>query len=160
MFYERKPSSKLFPIVLFLDEKMKCVGLFISAILGLVPWASCACYKPDGTAADSEYVPCQSSGVSMCCALDRSNPSGGLLSNGYTVDICLENGLCRNNFETTNSNGQLTRGTTFWRESCSSSNWSECLNLCANEEVRRLMIPSVCWTTWLINCRIPTRTLR
>ena len=111
--------------------------LLLFSFLGYLPKASCVCYKPDGSLADGSYVPCQQTGgVSMCCALNRSNPSGGLLSHGFTVDICLPNGLCRNNFQAANSNGQIVPGTTFWRESCSSPNWSDCLSICLNQEVR------------------------
>ena len=118
---------------------MKCASFLISfAFLGHIPSALCVCYNPDGSIAADTFVPCQQNGsvISMCCALDRPNPPGGLLSDGYTQDICLSNGLCRNNFETTNSSGQLIPGTTFWRESCSSPDWSKCLSICFDEQVR------------------------
>ncbi|KAJ9293795.1 hypothetical protein DTO271G3_7422 [Paecilomyces variotii] len=65
----------------------------------------------------------------MCCATNRTNPSGGNANDGYTADICLQNGLCMNI-----QNGGNT--TTYWRVMCTSTDWStggKCLDVCADE---------------------------
>jgi len=111
--------------------------LVLLAIFASIPQASCQCFNPDGSIAPNPpFIPCdQTKGsIGMCCAKNRSNPSGGSLSDGFTEDICLFNGLCQNNFETTDSNGQLVPGTTFWRESCTSSNGSGCLSVCSDDD--------------------------
>ncbi|KAJ5708863.1 hypothetical protein N7493_010197 [Penicillium malachiteum] len=95
--------------------------------------AAVPCYLPDGFSETSpEYQPCNeysNGGTHMCCATNRPNPSGGNQTLGYTADICLQNGLCMN--QGFHANG--VNWTTFWRESCTSSDWStgDCLDACA-----------------------------
>jgi hypothetical protein len=67
----------------------------------------------------------------MCCATNRTNPSGGDANEGYTADTCLQNGLCMN----IQNGGNVT---TYWREMCTSTDWStggKCLDVCADEAV-------------------------
>ncbi|KAH1346827.1 hypothetical protein KXV68_005764 [Aspergillus fumigatus] len=115
-----KPSKKLISFSLF--------SLAISPV-------SSTCYYPNGTA-DDHYQPCiRVQGVNgMCCALDRTNPPGGPDSQGFTADICLENGLCQNIVQRVSTDEMIY---TYWRTLCTSADWSTngCLNVCTGGEV-------------------------
>jgi hypothetical protein len=95
--------------------------------------AGAFCYRPDGGQESLEYQPCNQvvGTASMCCATNRTNPSGGNLDDGWTVDNCLPNGLCQNESVL---NGQ--EAVTYWRVGCSVSSWeAPCLEgLCEAEE--------------------------
>ncbi|KAF2273604.1 uncharacterized protein EI97DRAFT_155028 [Westerdykella ornata] len=87
---------------------------------------SADCYFPNGTAFNNpDHRKCPNSAV--CCALGRSNPPGGDVSNGPANDECLPNGLCENNVM---QDGQPIR--TWWRDFCSDRNWNQstCLSIC------------------------------
>ncbi|KAL2701787.1 hypothetical protein AAEP93_006085 [Penicillium crustosum] len=68
----------------------------------------------------------------MCCASNRSNPAGGSSADGLTADECLANGLCMNVLTYRNSAGELGTNTTYWRNQCTISDWTNngCLNVC------------------------------
>jgi hypothetical protein len=75
----------------------------------------------------------------MCCALNRTNPSGGNIDNGTTADLCLENGLCLSTWETSDNNGTTTEVTHYYRDQCTSTDWADgggCLNICTETTVR------------------------
>ena len=81
----------------------------------------------------------------MCCATNRTNPSGGSLSDGPTADMCLESGLCMNA-------GKHKDGTAYvdyWRDQCTSSDWASggCLDVCTSGTVwtSLLMPPFLSW---------------
>jgi hypothetical protein len=98
----------------------------------LVKSTIAACYFPNGTRQTSfEYLPCSSvqDEVSMCCALNRTNPSGTSVETGFTRDICLPNGVCQNNYVDVDN----VLKTSYWRETCSSPGWGTgCLeDICA-----------------------------
>jgi hypothetical protein len=86
------------------------------------------CYSPNGTPLSKvfpdtyeQYVPCSSSGYSMCCATNRTSGA----------DSCLPNGLC------------VTFGSgNFWRESCTDKTWKSpaCVRLCTDDNGKSLAI--------------------
>lgn len=116
-------------------------SLFVTLILlSLTNLATSVCYYPNGYSATSEvYKPCVSySGTtSMCCATNRTNPSGGNLKDGFTADECLENGICLNKAESTDQSGNTVKHTTYWRDQCTTTDWASggCLNVCTQETV-------------------------
>lgn len=69
----------------------------------------------------------------MCCATNRTNPSGGPETNGWTADTCLPNGLCENKIYDTQTSTMIV---TFWRDQCTSPHWAEgsCLNVCTGSD--------------------------
>jgi hypothetical protein len=73
----------------------------------------------------------------MCCASNRSNPSGGFLSNGRTSDTCMENGLCKNVARDYDDNYNTVVITEYWRDLCTSSEWPEanCVDVCSQGDV-------------------------
>lgn len=74
----------------------------------------------------------------MCCATNRTNPSGGNYSEGWTADTCLANGICMNVAAMTDKSGNTNMVATYWREMCTSSNWTVgagCLTVCTEESV-------------------------
>ncbi|CAN9480881.1 unnamed protein product [Alternaria alternata] len=99
------------------------------------------CYNLNGTAvygwdAGSIYQPCSNDTTSplssVCCALNRANPSGGSINDGFTADVCLPSGLCQNIL--TDENGSVV--TSFWRDYCTSAEWEDgkCLSVCTGAE--------------------------
>lgn len=112
----------------------------ILSILTSTPLVTSLCYYHDGTvASDPIYQPCSTikDTIGMCCASNHSNPSGGNSANGITADLCLANGLCMNVLTYTNSAGKLGTNTTYWRNQCTISDWTNnvCLNVCTKESV-------------------------
>lgn len=102
--------------------------------------ATAVCYYPNGySEADQSYQPCvaYSGTTSMCCGTNRSNPSGGSRDNGDTADICLENGLCENVWQTTDDNGTTVENVAYFRDQCTSTDWNNggCLNMCTAQTV-------------------------
>jgi hypothetical protein len=79
-----------------------------------LPLTAAVCYHPDGTSAASQYVPCNSGKVSMCCATNEDTDN---------KNTCRPDGLCAE--ATTNY---------IWRESCSDPTWKDpnCLQLCTS----------------------------
>lgn len=106
------------------------------------------CYNPDGSVQeDQAYKPCIAieGAKTMCCALNRTNPSGGLYSEGWTADLCLGNGLCANLGSQT-SDGETDVTTVYWRDQCWTSDWNNtgnCLNFCMEAEVHIKMTKTV-----------------
>jgi hypothetical protein len=80
-----------------------------------------------------------SDSTSMCCATNRTVSSGSALDNGAPADICLENGLCLNIWQTTND-GSTIENRLYFRDFCTSADWTadggSCLNVCTQETVR------------------------
>lgn len=110
-----------------------CTFIFVNLVTSV-------CYYPSGiTALNPIYQPCISiSGTtSMCCARNRTNPAGGDSADGTTSDECLANGLCRNVLKYNTSDGQWLTNTTYWRNQCTSEDWTDsgCLNVCTKTQV-------------------------
>ena len=104
------------------------------------------CYFANGTAIPKtpDYLQYQAcSGSSICCGLNRSNPSNGDPANGFTKDECLPNGLCQNRV-TENGIGEVSyvrsrfseylhhTNSLQWVDFCTDSNVSggNCLDVC------------------------------
>lgn len=124
----------------FHDPKNSNLHITLSTLLAFISTAATVCYDPNGdTKSDPIFQPCGNSGTtSMCCASNRSNPSGGNYANGLTADVCLENGLCENKIFVTYDQGETTLVTLYYRDYCTSSNWKTgggCLNVCTEETV-------------------------
>ncbi|OCL12977.1 hypothetical protein AOQ84DRAFT_226595 [Glonium stellatum] len=111
-------------------------ALSLTAAL-LLPFASCMCYVSNGSAVlnwgpDSVYQPCSDDSSNplstICCAINRPNPSGGNITNGFTQDTCLPSGLCEN--ISTDKNGNIVYA--YWRDYCTVSDYtsSKCLDVC------------------------------
>ncbi|KAL4925229.1 uncharacterized protein BDV17DRAFT_294623 [Aspergillus undulatus] len=84
------------------------------------------CYYPnDESSDDPANGECVSiSGeTSICCALNHTNPYGGVASDGLRADAFMENGLCKNVLTTTDDDDQEIIVTAYWRDLCTSSNW-------------------------------------
>lgn len=103
----------------------------------LFPIASCMCYVSNGSAvlnwgSDSVYQPCSRDSSNplstICCAINRSNPPGGNIANGFTQDICLPSGLCQNIL--VNADGDTVYA--YWRDYCTVNDYtsSKCLDVC------------------------------
>jgi hypothetical protein len=103
----------------------------------LLTFVRATCYWPPGNETYDrdlyEHQPCSNDTTSplntICCALNRTNISGGDKLNGRTNDECLPNGICRNRV--------LDHGTmqiSYWRETCTSKDWKTglCLDVCAD----------------------------
>jgi hypothetical protein len=91
--------------------------LFVLPTLCLPEVLAVTCYRPNGissTNGDSKSCHSINGAASMCC-------------NEY--DECLENGLCKAAADT----GVEGSNVTYWRDTCSVSNWPEvgCLRVCA-----------------------------
>ncbi|OKL58595.1 hypothetical protein UA08_06286 [Talaromyces atroroseus] len=113
--------------------RLKIYSAFLFA-----PLAMAVCYYPNGYSESSaEYQPCynDTGRTSMCCGFNRTNPSGGSRSDGATADICLPNGLCENDWTTTDDNGTTTMNTAYFRDQCTVSDWTDagCLNVCTSQ---------------------------
>jgi hypothetical protein len=122
--------------------------LFLTA----APLAAAVCYYPSGySEASLEYQPCnQYTGASMCCGTNRNNPSGSSRDNGNgnTQDKCLKNGLCSNEWETTDDNGTTVENIEYFRDQCTSTNWQDdCLNICTQETVGPLLFLSLSFSS-------------
>lgn len=104
--------------------RYRCLLLFLSFLLTT---AQPKCYYPNGDSENGlEHQPCISleGQESFCCSLNRTNPPGGSLDDGYTVDFCMQNGLCKNV-----ADGDKV---TYFRSMCSSPEWPDanCLDPC------------------------------
>ncbi|OJJ07740.1 hypothetical protein ASPVEDRAFT_88981 [Aspergillus versicolor CBS 583.65] len=105
-----------------------CLLLFMSFLLTT---AKAKCYYPNGDSENGlEHQPCISveGQESFCCSLNRTNPPGGSLDDGYTVDFCMKNGLCKNV-----ADGDTV---TYFRSMCSTPEWPEanCLDPCRGSD--------------------------
>lgn len=119
---------------------LRLPGLFPALSLtlaSLFPIVSCMCYSSNGSAVlnwgpDSVYQPCSNDSSNplstICCAINRSNPSGGNIANGFTQDICLPSGLCQNIL--VDANGDTVYA--YWRDFCTVNDYksSKCLDVC------------------------------
>ena len=94
------------------------------------------CFQSNGDLEpDFDYQPCNQipGQPSMCCATNRTVLAGEIPNgsgNNLTVDLCVQNGLCRNDIVV--NGGQVK--TRYWREDCSVNEWNtdQCLNVCLN----------------------------
>ena len=124
---------------------LRLPGLLFSLSLtfaSLFSIASCMCYVPNGSAVlnwgpNSAFQPCShdpSDPLStICCALNRANPSGGSIFYGPTQDICLPSGLCQNIL--IDANGDTVYE--YWRDYCTVDDYtsSKCLDVCTGNGV-------------------------
>lgn len=118
----------------------KSVFCVINCILATV---KVACYFPDGDSVSNlTYQPCNNIGgvTSMCCALNRTNPSGGNVTDGAPADKYLPNGLCEYVFVSTD-NGTTTTQTAWIRYCCTDASWNSagCLKFCTKRRYFRMM---------------------
>lgn len=127
------------------QDTISLLSLTIILTLTLVvfpPLVTSNCYLPNAKQISDEYQPCSNGNtknpdVSMCCATNRSIPSGGFVdnSNANTQDVCLENGLCLNQAVLT-ENGTNHTYTSYWRSLCTTTAWNTgCLNICTQSKV-------------------------
>jgi len=111
-------------------------------LASLFPIASCMCYVSNGSAvlnwgSNSIYQPCSRDSSNplstICCAINRSNPPGGNIANGFTQDICLPSGLCQNIL--VDANGDTVYA--YWRDYCTVNDYtsSKCLDVCTGNGV-------------------------
>lgn len=98
------------------------------------------CRHPNGNIqTDAYHAPCGevlgNPLNTMCCAIDRPNPSGGYSSNGLAADKCLPNGLCQLRWIPDDNS---TMKTDYWREECTVEGWKNgsCLSVCLSNSVR------------------------
>ncbi|KAJ8111904.1 hypothetical protein OPT61_g5613 [Boeremia exigua] len=72
----------------------------------------------------------------MCCAIERPNPSEGLSQDGLTADVCLPNGLCKQSSRQDENSSVIT---TYFREECTVADWKsgKCLSICLSNSVSR-----------------------
>ncbi|KAH8690731.1 hypothetical protein BGW36DRAFT_364297 [Talaromyces proteolyticus] len=56
-------------------------------------------------------------------------------SDGFTADKCLENGLCENDWKSTDENGTTVMNIGYFRDSCTTTDWKNggCLNICTEQ---------------------------
>ncbi|KAK2074871.1 hypothetical protein P8C59_009043 [Phyllachora maydis] len=71
-----------------------------------------------------DYVPCNNSVLgpaapSMCCGLNRDGSSIA-----QTADTCMSNGLCQFQYTEADTKKVITQ---YWRDGCSSANWTACM---------------------------------
>ena len=110
----------------------------IVVLYELLATVSATCYWPTGNATYDrdayEHIPCSNDTTSplqtICCALNRTNISGGDKLQGRTSDVCLPNGICQNKVL---DHGTLQ--TSYWRETCTEKDWKKglCLDVCADD---------------------------
>jgi hypothetical protein len=107
-----------------------CILLFLRSYL-----VGASCFHPNGTQTTDVYrLPCSSDLSnplsSICCALGRPNPAGGLDSAGTTSDSCLPNGICMNQKKA--SVYDANPHTEYFREECTDKNWKsgKCPTFC------------------------------
>ncbi|KAF1954979.1 hypothetical protein CC80DRAFT_594624 [Byssothecium circinans] len=104
--------------------------LFILTYLASITAAE-DCYFANGTVVPPRFhvLPCDNAPVkTICCALDRENPPGGLLINGNnTRDECLPNGICQNRAV---RDGEKI--TAYWLNFCTDKDITsgKCLDVC------------------------------
>lgn len=83
------------------------------------------CYHPNGqVVSEVDYVPCNNSVLgpaapSMCCGLNRDGSSIA-----QTADTCMSNGLCQFQYTEADTKKVITQ---YWRDGCSSANWTACM---------------------------------
>lgn len=98
------------------------------------------CYYPNSTIFNdtTDFLPCPQPGLeTICCGLNRTNPSGGKKSDGMTTNVCLPNGLCQSR----SIDDQYTKET-YWRTYCTEEDWEigKCLNVCTNDVSTRKIV--------------------
>jgi hypothetical protein len=105
------------------------------------------CFHPNGTqTTDLYHAPCSNDSSNplstICCAVERANPAQGLSTDGFTRDICLDNGICQNSWRANRNDPQVT--ISYYREECTVQDWrsGKCLNVCVGE-VRIVKKPGI-----------------
>ncbi|KAF2175875.1 hypothetical protein K469DRAFT_609226 [Zopfia rhizophila CBS 207.26] len=117
---------------------MLALPITLAALATLFSTGSATCYWPTGNETYSrdatEHMRCSNDTTSplhtICCALNRTNLSGGDIKDGRTNDVCLPNGICQNKV--------LNHGTlqvSYWRETCTEQDWKKglCLDVCSDD---------------------------
>lgn len=138
--------------------EMRTVLLSI-LIAALSATAHADCRHPNGNIqTDAYHAPCadvlNDPRNTMCCAIERPNPSGGFIKNGFTADVCLPNGLCKQDYR----NDDSTLQTQYWREECTVAGWKsgKCLSVCLSVSVRT--IADICCRERSLICNRQART--
>lgn len=116
---------------------MRLPIIFALALASTAVAQDSPCHYANGSALrePTDQAPCNLDGVrTICCATNRTNPSGGSLEDGATQDKCLPNGLCRNDFYDPEADEDKRNGTTYWLDFCTNSDVTstDCLDVCRN----------------------------
>jgi hypothetical protein len=105
-----------------------------------------ACYHPNGIQnTQPHHAPCSNDALNplstICCATERPNPAGGLIEDGFTNDICLENGICMNQYQKNRTDPKIY--SEYFREECTVQNWQsgKCLTVCVDD----VRLSVLCW---------------
>lgn len=115
--------------------------LFLSSILvGSLSLTTLAeCYHPNGKVQiQANHAPCadvlNNPLNTMCCAINRSNPSEGFVKDGLTADVCLPNGLCK---QVSRQDESSPLEPVYFREECTVADWEggRCLTVCFSNSV-------------------------
>lgn len=112
----------------------------ISVIVGaLCATTQADCRHPNGNVqTDPYHAPCaevlNNPLNTMCCAIERPNPTEGLSKNGLAADVCLPNGLCKQSWM---QDENSTLQTHYYREECTVTDWKngKCLTVCLSNSV-------------------------
>ena len=138
VIHSRSPLLTVFLTVT--AHKMRILVLSAIILNSLITTVHADCRHPNGNVqTDGYHAPCAevlgNPLNTMCCAIERSNPSEGLSSNGLTADVCLPNGLCKLAWREDENSTMSTR---YWREECTVDGWKNgrCLSVCLTNSVR------------------------
>jgi hypothetical protein len=129
-------------------------------IAALSATAHADCRHPNGNIqTDAYHAPCadvlNDPLNTMCCAIERPNPSGGLAKNGFAADVCLPNGLCQQNWKDAEDSVLQTH---YYREECTVAGWKsgKCLSVCLSVSV--CTIVQICCGERSLICNRQART--
>jgi hypothetical protein len=121
-----------------LRPSLASLSLSSICFLQLPSLLQASCFHPNGTqTTDLYHAPCSKNPSdplsTICCAIERPNPSGGLSAAGSTNDVCLDNGLCMNQYR--RDAADKTVSVAYYREECTERDWKggKCLSVCVDE---------------------------
>ncbi|XP_014557578.1 hypothetical protein COCVIDRAFT_15168 [Bipolaris victoriae FI3] len=107
-----------------------------------------ACRHPNGNLqTDAYHAPCAevlgNPLNTMCCAIERPNPSEGIYANGFAADVCLPNGLCKQAWRRDENS---TTNIQYYREECTVEGWKNgsCLSVCLSTSVSSNVLMTPC----------------
>lgn len=129
-----------------LRPSLASLSLSSICFLQLPSLLQASCFHPNGTqTTDLYHAPCSKNLddplSTICCAIERPNPAGGFDAAGSTNDVCLDNGLCMNEYRKDATD--KTVYVAYYREECTEANWrsGKCLSVCVDE----VCLLCVCW---------------
>ncbi|KAJ4993987.1 hypothetical protein SVAN01_00464 [Stagonosporopsis vannaccii] len=123
--------------------------LFSSISIGILSTSALAdCRHPNGDVqTDAYHAPCadvlNNPLNTMCCAIDRPNPSEGFAKDGITADVCLPNGLCK---QVSRQDEKTPLKPVYYREECTVAGWKsgKCLSVCLSNSVSKNVMMTPC----------------